>query len=231
LPDVAATTQPAKPTAGAPLQPSVANARAEYSPARDGRNLAAAEPATAAASGSSAFNGAQDSDPQAAAAQRWSLASRWSDQGEAGNVNNGPSSTEEAADQPAAIPHNARSVPLTNAPTATAPPVQSTINSIWMLLGALVGALALAGGLVGTIAKLGSGPKPTVRRDINGRPDIWGAALSEGKQSASRSPIIDEPECFQPPMNWIKVARERHSAQSQSDEIERLLARAPRRSA
>jgi hypothetical protein len=32
-------------------------------------------------------------------------------------------------------------------------------------------------------------------------------------------------------MNWIKVARERHSAQSQSDEIERLLARAPRRSA
>jgi hypothetical protein len=100
-----------------------------------------------------------------------------------------------------------------------------------MLLGALAAALALAGVLVGAIIKFGSA-KPTVKRDANGRPDIWGAAaVTNSSLSEDPELAIDESERSVPPMNWIRIARERHIALKQSDEIEELLARAPRRPA
>jgi hypothetical protein len=76
--------------------------------------------------------------------------------------------------------------------------------------------------------KFGSGPKPTVRRDRNGRPDIWGKAISDRGLPEALPFAIDEPERSVPPMNWIRIARDRHVAQEQTDEIEQLLARAPR---
>jgi hypothetical protein len=223
----AASADPAKPTAVTRLQPSVANARAEYAPGQDGRNPAPTDPTAAAVPSSSVFDTPQRSDPQAADAPRWSQSSRWSDQNEAGVATNDSSGTEVAVDQqtPSGSDRNAL------AKNSSAPPVQSAVGSIWMLLGALVGALALAGALVGAIVKFGSGPKPAIRRDGNGRPDIWGAAITDSRLSEDSPLAADEPDRGIPPMDWIRVARERHAARDQSDEIEQLLARAPRRPA
>jgi hypothetical protein len=214
-------TASAKSPAVTPLQPSVANARAEYAPRQDDRMLTTVEPVTTATPSSDVFAGTQPSDPQVAGTQRWSLAG----QGDAADTTtNDPSRAEVTADQQT----------IAGNPTALATkssaPVQSAVSSIWMLLGALAAALAVAGALVGATMKFGSGSRPTVRRDSNGRPDIWGAAITEAKPSEDQ-PFAFEPERSVQPMNWIRIARERHITQDSSDEIEQLLARAPRRPA
>jgi hypothetical protein len=224
-----AQAQRARPQTVVPLQPAVANARAEYAPMQDAAN-AAAPPAAPAGS---AFEAAPSADPQAGT-QRWSLASRWSDQGDPATADD-QSAGIAVPDQQAAA-SDATPMLATNS-QATSAPVQSTIGSIWMLLSALIGALALAGALVGTIIKFGNASQPKVRRDANGRPDIWGAAANEGWAAEHRAVVdlgrrvVAEEQTEPPMMNWIKIARERHTAATQSDEIERLLAQAPRRPA
>jgi hypothetical protein len=225
-PSDSASAQPDRAQPAVPLQPSVANAFAEFSPTTDRRNLAAAQPAGAAAP-ASVLDSTPNSDSPAGGSQRWSLAARWSDLGQAGSTDQ-PAS--DATANRTTVAPDEMSALTTNSSAPTAPPVQSTVRSIWMLLGALVGALALAGALVGAVVKFGRS-KPKIHRDINGRPDIWGQAISEARLPESNAFAEHEVEHPEPPMNWIKIARDRHTALNQSDEIEQLLARAPRRPA
>jgi len=203
----------AAPTAA--LRPAVANARAEFDPA-PADNLGRT-PATSLLSPGT-LQSVGPTDPQPGTAPGWQLASRWSNQA-------------DAAAAAAAADRNAGAAPQQVIATADAPPPalvaeppakQPTAlagRSIWTLLGALVAALAVAALTVAAVMKFG-GARPAVRRVGNGRPDIWGAAEPE--------PPLDAQQ-VEPPMNWIKIARERHAAIERSDEVERLLSGAARR--
>jgi hypothetical protein len=215
---VSAQPAPPKSNPSAPLQPSVANARAELmpAPANDDPNAIANQPAATLLPNSSANDQPQGAEPQPATTGNWSMSSRWSDRSTGTDASTDaaqPMAAQEAP--PAAIAAD------TAVPAAVAAPSQG--GSIWTLIGALAAALAFAGALAGAIIKFGSRPKPAIRRDAFGRRDIWGDAA----ERASALPA-DVEEHAAPPLNWIKIARERQATLSRSDEIEELLARAPR---
>jgi hypothetical protein len=137
---------PTSPQAETPLQPSVANARAEVGPA-DVRqsNAVATEGAPPAAA-----NNAQASDAPAANSGPSPVASRWLDQAGADMVTG---STPEPADSGASMNSPAPSAAV--APLAAAN-ARSASPSVPTLLFVIVGALALAALLAGVIFRFGN---------------------------------------------------------------------------
>jgi hypothetical protein len=200
------------PPSSATLQPAIANARAELPPttAPVDRRALSLQPSSATISNAAPAN-TTSAAPQGQDQQRWSLASRWSDQASADD-------TADAA--PAADAADARQR-LQSA--AMKRPVETPVTSLWTLVGALVSALALAGLVTAAIMTFGKSRRQNEMPDR--RSANWG---SDAKApTASVETLRDQP----PPMNWIRIAREMQEAHHRSNEVEELLARAPRRPA
>lgn len=217
--EATASTESTAPQPAPPLQRDVANARAEFT-ADAGQPAAAELPSTAPAPADvTGSNSAPNADPQAGSASTWPMASRWSNNRDAGASADPDSS--RGTTQP--MPSVAQAAPpaANVAPVPPAPLKETTSNTISTLVGSLVAALVLAGLIVGAIVHFGK-RRPAVRRDANGRPDIWGS-LENAPDHADRNQ--------EPPMNWVRIARERQVMINQAQEVEQLLERAPRRPA
>jgi hypothetical protein len=173
-PDSSAPAKPIAPVAAAPMQRSVADARAELppqtnvEPPKRNDGLAPAMPANPAVS--------EDNAPGADAAQSV-VASRWPDPSAvsstvspppatsemAANVQAEPQADSSPADSAAAPPPAAAAVPL-----AAADSSQGLPASLPMLLAVMTGALALAGITASLVFKFGGARRTTglrVRRD------------------------------------------------------------------
>ncbi|MFC0243296.1 hypothetical protein [Rhodopseudomonas telluris] len=248
--DAASTDAPTARAAGAnaapkltrnattPLHASVANARAEVlsppepAPLRDAAaqdstsQFPAPLPAVSAAAPSQ--DAAASGAPQADAAQGSSIDQRWAD--------------AHASDATAAANADASSKLRTAAQAAVAKggtpatAAMATAGSAATLIAALLAALALAGLIVGGIFKFGR-REPTIRRDLNGRPDIWSAAAKPASSDFVTDRITQDLDLSPPmqpvePPSWIQAARQRQTAAiSEGNEIEELLARAQKRPA
>jgi hypothetical protein len=135
----------ASPQAETPLQPSVADARAEANPAEIGQpNAGAAEPAPLATA-----NNAERADAPAADSGQSPVSSRWLDQAGADTITG---STPKPDDSGASL--------NPTAPVAAVPPAaanaRSAAPSVSTLFLVIVGALALAALFAGVILRFGS---------------------------------------------------------------------------
>jgi hypothetical protein len=205
----------ASPQVETPLQPSVADARAEAGPADVGQpNPIAAMPATSGAAENAQIANVPDADNGQS-----TVASRWLD---------GPSADSKNASAPGPADSGAKVVssmpPVAEVPLAAANvPSASRLNSVQTLLLAIVGALALAGFLVGAIFKFGS----TRRQD--------GQEIRRDRRAPWDSIDVDIPMRSPPlaanmPAPRIEAARERREAII-PDEIVQLLSRLSREAA
>jgi hypothetical protein len=188
---------PAPPQTETPLQPSIANARAEAGPA-DIRpsNGAAAMPAPSGA----AENG-QSANVPGADNQQSMVASRWLDGAAADSKN---PSAPEPADSGAKV--DSPTPPTAEVPLAAAePPSPSGFRSVQPLLLAIVVAIALAGLMAGVIFRFG-GPRRSQRSEV--RRDRRAPWDSIGAELTPRSP----PLAANAPAPRAEVARERHEA-------------------
>jgi hypothetical protein len=182
------------PPSGTALQPSVANARAEMPVAET------IQP-----------NDANGSPPSNA--QSRTLAERWSDHPNA-------SSAAEAAPEKTAVVGSQQLQP-TSAMQMEPP---SGAYSVWMLIGALVGALVLVGTATGLIAHFGRGMAIGSHSDRDADRTIWNPQPSSDFASSVGS--HDET-----PMNWVRIAREAQEAHRRAEQVEQLLSRGARRGA
>jgi hypothetical protein len=161
----------ATPQAETPLQPSIANARAEASPADIGQsNATAATPAPAV--------DADTDNPQS------TVASRWLDRPDADSKNaSAPMPTDSGADVNSPTP-------VAEAPLAAADmPAAPGFRSVQPLLVAIAGAIALAGLMAGVIFRFGSAAR--MDREIPGaRRAPWD---SISVQLATPSPPLASP--------------------------------------
>jgi hypothetical protein len=203
------SVSPASPQAEAPLQPSVANARAEAGPADIGQpNAVAAERAPP-----SAANNAQGSDMPAADSGQSTVASRWLDQAGADTVTG---STPEPADSGASMNSPAPSAavaPLAAANARSASPS----TSVPTLLLVIVGALALAALLAGVIFRFGN-----ARR--SDRQDFDRASRAPWDSIDAGATIRSPPLATETPTPQTGPARDRHEAVI-PDEIVQLLSK------
>jgi hypothetical protein len=212
---VAAQTSPvgqAPPQAETPpLQPSVANARAEAGPADLGQpNAGGAERAPPAAA-----NNDQASDAPAADNRQSPVASRWLDQAGAEPVTGStPKPDESGASVNSPEPSAAAAVaPLGAANARSASPS----GSVPPLLLVIVGALALAAVLAGIIFRLGNARRNDRQDFDHDRHAPWDS-IDAG--ATVRSP----PLATETPTPQSSPARERHEAVI-PDEIVALLSR------
>lgn len=224
-----------KPTAAAPLRSSIANARAEVhtpepAPMRD----AASQPATSqfpaplpsvatTAEPQTEASSASEQPPQ----QNSPVDQRWAD------AHASDASVAATADASSKLRTAAQVAVAKGGTPATA--AMATAGSAATLIAALLSALALAGLIAGGIFKFGR-REPAIRRDPNGRPDIWSAAAKPASSEIAAQPLpqsIDPSPPMQPvePPSWIKAARQHQPAINDGDEIEDLLARAQKRPA
>jgi hypothetical protein len=186
----------ASPQAETPLQPSIANARAEASAADTGAsNGIAAMPASSGA----AENGQSATMPDADNRQSM-VASRWLDGASADSRN---PSAPGPADTGANV--NSPTPPIAEVPLAAAElPAASGFRSVQPLLLAIVGAIALAGLMAGVIFRFASAGRidtSEIRRD---RHAPWDSIDME---SATPSPPLAASAPTPP-----DVARERREA-------------------
>jgi hypothetical protein len=197
------------PQAETPLQPSVANARAEAGPADIGQsNAVAAESAPPAAA-----NNAQGSDAPAADSGQSTVASRWLDQAGADMVTG---STPEPADSGASMNSPAPSAavaPLAAANARSASPSSSAPT----LLLVIVGALALAALLAGVIFRFGN-----ARR--NDRQDFGRDRRAPWDSIDAGATIRSPPLATETLAPQTRPARDRHEAVI-PDEIVQLLSK------
>jgi hypothetical protein len=197
------------PQAETPLQPSVANARAEVGPADIGQpNAGAAESAPPAAA-----NNAQGSDAPAADNGQSPVASRWLDQAGAEVVTG---STPEPADTGAAANSPAPSAAVAPLAAANARPASSG-GSVPTLLLVIVGALAFAALLAGVIFRFGNARRSEQQDFDHDRRAPWD---STDVGVRVRSP----PLATETPPRQSGPARERYEAVI-PDEIVQLLSR------
>jgi hypothetical protein len=199
----------APPQAETPLQPSVANARAEAGPADIGpSNGIAAMPASSGA----AENG-QSANVPGADNQQSMVASRWLDGAAADSKN---SSAAEPADSGARA--DSPTPPTAEVPLAAAElPSASGFRSVQPLLLAIIGAIALASLMAGVIFKFGAArrsERSEIRWDRRAPWDSIGAEL------APPSP----PLAANAPVPRAELARERQEAVI-PNEIVQLLSR------
>ncbi len=202
--NVAARTPAAEPAEppeeapAAPLQPSVANARAEAAPSVfPPPSSFAPPPAPDTATPAASTDG-----------QGRTLADRWSDH---------PNAGEPAQSLPA---------------TATAPTMEASAapsgkkgqgTSLWMVLSAIGGTLALIGLAYVAITQFARRPAPERSADH------WPSMRSDVVASEPSPSLADDEQGTQwdgPPINWVRIAREK--AENRENEIEQLLARSTR---
>jgi hypothetical protein len=194
----------ASPPAETPLQPSVANARAEAMPVDIGQsNGVTAEPAPSGA----------DSNAQPVDSGQSTVASRWLDQTGANAVD---TSTPKPADPGAKLNPSTPSVAA--APLAAAEPRSaSPSGSVATLFLVIVGALALAALLAGVIFRFGN-----ARR--NDRPDLGRDQRAPWDSIDVGATIRSPPLATGAPTPQTGPARERHEAVI-PDEIVQLLSK------
>jgi hypothetical protein len=196
----------ASPQTETPLQPAVANARAEAGPADIGQpNAVAAERAPPAAA-----NNGQGPDAPAADSGQSTVSSRWLDQAGAELITGSMSKPDDSGASTNSPAPPVATVPLVAADARPAGPVST-------LFLVIVGALALAALFAGVIYRFG-----TVRRDDRQNFDRdqrapWDAA---DVGATIRSP----PLATENPTPRTGPARERHEAVI-PDEIVQLLSR------
>jgi hypothetical protein len=252
-PPAAATTSakvpsvPAKLATTRPLTGAVADARAEYVAPTDPAPLRSAVtpaptapspfPAPSAAMIAAPPSEASPATTEAPPADSATMDQRWSDA-----AASPPPATAEATTKLLKAAQSAAKAGTANASGSM------TSGTIATLLGALLAALAIAGGIVGAVCKF-AGREPIVRRDPDLRADRWEALPLpdmvahdftptpidlDAEFGASRSVPASEPP------SWIKAARERQVAndagqrpapREATDEIEQLLSLAQKRSA
>jgi hypothetical protein len=186
-----------------PLQPSVANARAEASPVDVGQsNGVSAEPAP---SGADSNAPAADNGPS-------TVASRWLDQAGADAIN---TSTSKPADSGASINSSTPSVaaaPLAAAEARSASPAGS-VSTLFLVI---VGALALAALLAGVVFRFGNARRNDRHGLVRDQRAPWDS-IDVGATIRS-PPSATEAPTPQPP------ARDRHEAVI-PDEIVQLLSK------
>jgi len=232
----AAPVAPPKPvrTTAVHLHSSIANARAEVlepAPMRDAAatDSAAQFPAPLPTTTSNQQGQAQPTDRAPVATQGSPIDQRWSDAAAAAPATD-PTS---AADASSKLRTAAQAAVAKGGTPATA--ALSSTGSASTLIAALLAALALAGLIVGGLIKF-SRRQPVVRRDPNGRPDIWRDAPKPASDDYAAEPLdlaIDPSPPTQPieVPAWIRAARQRQTEVKATDEIEELLARAQKRPA
>jgi hypothetical protein len=199
----------AAPPAETPLQPSVANARAEANPADIGQpNAVAAErvPPTAA-------NNARGPDAPAADSGQSPVASRWLDRADADTITG---STPKSDDPGASL--NPPAPPVAAVPLAAANArLTSPSGSVSTLFLVIVGALVLAALFAGVIFRFGTARRDD-RQDFDRDQRAPWDAVDVG--ATIRSP----PLATETPTPQTSPARERHEAVI-PDEIVQLLSR------
>jgi hypothetical protein len=211
-PLASASARPVAPPTRAPLQRSVANARAEISPVSE-----AVQPNNSNGSfTANIVNGdITASIPPMLRAQTRTLTGRLPDYSNAIVLAEATPSIAVAGSRHRPQPASARQVghPAT--------------GSIRTLLSALAGALALVGAASAVVTKFGR--KAIGRRKKRGRErTIWKAPPSDDMASPVSSPVRSSDEAS---MDWIRIARESQETNRQAEQIEQLLSRAARRSA
>jgi hypothetical protein len=197
---------PAVPPAETPLQPAVADARAEANPADIGQPTAgAAEPAPPAAA-----NNSQGPETPAADSGQSPVASRWLDQADADTITG---STPKPDDSGASLNPTApiAAVPLA---AANARPAAPSVSTLFLVI---VGALALAALFAGVIFRFGSARRED-RQDFDRDQRAPWDAVDVG--ATIRSP----PLATEVPTPRPGPAAERHEAVI-PDEIVQLLSR------
>ena len=198
-----------------PMAPAVADARAELSPRQTATPLSSAPPSVFPAPAAAPQTATTVKD-----APNWGQSSRWPGQ-----------TTQEAAAEPEPSVQVAEASPAETAASSepAAPPVAAATSprqetgSVGMLVGVVAAALAFAGLAAGTVVKFGR-PKPARARGEG----FFDAPRPLHTDEADEPHYDNEPAAAPPPMDWIRVARERHKAEQAGEEIEQLLARAPR---
>jgi hypothetical protein len=196
----------ASPQTETPLQPSVANARAEANPTDVGQpNAGAAEPAPPAA-----VNNSQGSDAPTADSGRSPVALRWLDRADADTITG---STPKPDDSGASMDP---SPPVAAAPlaAANARPASPSVSTLFLVI---VGALALAALFAGIIYRFG-----TARRDD--RQDFDRDQRAPWDIVDVGATIRSPPLATETPTPQTGPARERHEAVI-PDEIVQLLSR------
>jgi len=198
-----APAQSAQPPAVTPLQPAVANARAEIAAAPEAAppdGVGGSSPATVADGGKTAVGTGSSNGPPR------TLAERWSD--------------HPSADAPAQ-PASSLALAVGRQPLQATParPVDGSGSfPIWRLLSALAGALALVGAASALIVKFGR------RIIISDHDDRGRNGMIPGHRPGDdiSAPVHSADEI---PMSWIRIAREAEEARRRAEEVEQLLAR------
>ncbi|MBI5132105.1 MAG: hypothetical protein HZA66_21895 [Rhodopseudomonas palustris] len=234
--DSAAPVAAPKPvrTTAVRLHSSIANARAEVpepAPMRDAAatDSAAQFPAPLPTTTSTQQSASQPTDQAPVATQGSPIDQRWSDAATAAPA----ADPASAADASSKLRTAAQAAVAKGGTPATA--ALSSAGSASTLIAALLAALALAGLIVGGLVKF-SRRQPAVRRDLNGRPDIWRDAPRPASDDYAAEPLdltLDPSPPTQPTEvpAWIRAARQRQTEVKATDEIEELLARAQKRPA
>lgn len=204
--------KPAAPPASSALQRSVADARAEIVPVSETAQPNNSDGSPPAAVENIANDDIAPGDTQMSNAQPRTLAERWSDHPNANNP-------AEAA------PSNVVAELRQQLQATAAKPVEApAADSVWMLVSALAGALALAGLATAAIANFGRGIAIESNDDRDRDRDIWSAPPGDDISS----PVQSHDEAS---MNWIRIARETQEANRRRDQIEQLLSQGRGRTA
>jgi hypothetical protein len=197
----------AAPQTETPLQPSVANARAEANPADVGRpNAGAAEHAPPAA-----VNNGQGSDAPAADSGQSPVSSRWLERADADAITG---STPKPDDSGASVNSPAPSAAVAPLAAANARPASPSVSTLFLVI---VGALALAALFAGIIFRFGTARRND-RQDFDHDQRAPWDIVDVG--ATIRSPPLAAET--QTPQN--SPARERHEAVI-PDEIVQLLSK------
>jgi hypothetical protein len=203
-PSTSSAAAPALPQVETPLQPSVANARAEAGPVSSGPSGGAPEPAPFAAPGSVADEGAA-----AAGDGQSTVASRWLDQ--PSEIPNASGPAPAASDATA----NSAAQPATASPAAAE--IRSAASSATFppLLLVILGALAIAAGVTGVIVRFRAAGRDEAD-DFRREPEAPWDVTETG--ATIRSPLL----ASEAAITQNQPARARHEAVI-PDEVMRLL--------
>lgn len=223
-------TQPTSPapSTAAPLRSSVADARAEFAAPQQPQSAAPAAinspfPAPVLTAPGEATQAAAAPAPAAepsTTAAPTSMNDRWSDSS-AGNVQANTDVTDKLR----------KAAKATKSAPASITEGSMSAGTLATLIGALLAALAVAGGIAAALMKFGRS-EPIVRREPGGRPDLWAGRTERDTTDIYandfRSSPIDLDATFRKPAAppavpsasdqdieppaWIKAARERHVA-------------------
>jgi hypothetical protein len=153
------------------------------------------------------------------------LAERWSDHPDA----NRPAETS--------APNMAANITQPPQPTSAKPTGDSADYSLWMLMSALLGALALVGVATAVISNFNRVIAITRHDDPERGRSIWDAPPGDEPTSPEDSAPVDAGN--EAPMRWIRIAREtqearrlaHRAADRRGERIEQLLSQTSRRPA